>query len=40
MSGAAGAIGSSAASFLTSLGANLVLADLKEEKAKKTGFGH
>ena len=35
ISGAAGAIGSEAARFLGSLGANVVLADLKEEDVKK-----
>ena len=35
ISGAAGAIGSEAARFLGSLGANMVLADLNEEGVKK-----
>ncbi len=35
ISGAAGAIGSEAARFLSSLGANIVLSDLNEEKVKK-----
>ena len=35
ISGAAGAIGSQASRFLASLGANVVLADLDEEKVKK-----
>lgn len=35
ISGAAGAIGSEASRFLSSLGANVVMADLDEEKVKK-----
>lgn len=35
ISGAAGAIGSQAARFLSSLGANVVMADLNEEKVKQ-----
>ncbi|MDQ7917973.1 SDR family oxidoreductase [Mesonia sp. MT50] len=35
ISGAAGAIGSEASRFLSSLGANIVMADLAEEKVKK-----
>ena len=35
ISGAAGAIGSEASRFLASLGANVVLADLDEDKVKK-----
>ena len=35
ISGAAGAIGSQASRFLASLGANIVLADLDEEKVKQ-----
>ena len=35
ISGAAGAIGSEAARFLSSLGGNIVLADLNEDKVKQ-----